>query len=118
MFEITVDKTSLGKSKNPHMSNFIASIPDSPPIGVYTTNVVSGSDEKRRFFFVTTSKDAHLDLGRLNQVAQYYLAKILQWEFEKKKDATQLVLTVPKTQFLVVQKSEGDDITFFLSPIR
>ncbi|MFZ2167732.1 MAG: hypothetical protein WAV50_02580 [Minisyncoccia bacterium] len=114
MLEINLNKEE--ESSNPHWDNFLASVVDAP-VGVYSTVVENGLGEKRTFVFVTSSKETHLDLGRMNSVAQYYLAKILEFSFKENK-VTELMLKTKKGNTLVVQVSGQGRVKFFLSPVH
>ena len=59
---------------------------------VYQTYV--DDQGKKKFVFVTTSKDVHLGLGMLTNLGQSLLAKQLEYEF-RNKTFGQLMLNLP-----------------------
>ena len=75
--------------------------------------------EDQKFTFVTTSKEIHLGLGRMDWDTQSYLVEFLEHEFEKEDGVPQMLLRMSANEkaILITRTIEIDNaILYTLSP--
>jgi hypothetical protein len=78
---------------------------------VFQTPVVRlNGDEKMTFSFLTSSKEAHLGIGRLSSAGKYHLAKLLDQEF-KLYCCSELMLSFDDSEGFLVTRTVQDNHT-------
>ena len=119
------------KEKNPRASNLFSNpfigefneeieLAEKQKTKVYETRV-QGEKPNEKFTFVTTSKNTHLDLGRLSYRGQCALAGLLEREFAGKTFGQLILQFNGKSgdfakSILVARCASPDGISFGLSP--
>ncbi len=124
MYQFVISPSAV--STNPFLQSFLKQFDKIQKQGgrLYYTHIETdphdvGQKEKldeMSFTFVTTSKDIHLGLGRLGWDAQSYLVGLLEHEFEKDEDMSQMLLYLEKA-ILVTRTEEIDGtVVYTFSP--
>lgn len=129
MYRLIVSNST--SSDNPYLQPLLKHLEEieEQKVRVYYTHIetdpsdtADGSKEQleeKSFTFVTTSKNIHLELGRLGWDAQSYLVGLLEYEFQQDKYMNQILLCIqPDKGAILITRTEEIDgtVSFTLSP--
>ena len=122
MYEYAVSPSTI--SANPFLQSLLRQLSEQQQQSgrLYYTYIETDPDDvaegtyQQSFTFVTTSKDIHLGLGRMRWEAQAYLVGLLEHEFKKDQEMSQMLLRLEKTILVTRTEEVMDGVVYTLSP--